>query len=89
MAVASSELLGTFSPTCHWRDDEKALYVTLNTKQIVAVLHHAPIPCDQSPEARWGRKILEELHRMYLEHVKKHGACEVRIILRRYDGEIV
>jgi hypothetical protein len=87
--LSSSDLLGTFTPTTHWRDDEKALYVTLETKQMIAVLHHAPIPFDESKEAKWGRRILEEIHRMYLEHVKKYGACEVRIIHRRYDGEIV
>ena len=82
-------LLGTFAPTTHWNDDERVLYITLETKQMVAVLHHAPIPSDESKEANWGRRILEEIHRMYLEHIKKHGACEIRLIHRRYDGEIV
>jgi hypothetical protein len=82
-------MLGTFAPTTHWNDAEKVLYITLETKQMVAVLHHAPIPSDESKEAKWGRRILEEIHRMYLEHVKKHGACEIRLIPRRYDGEIV
>ena len=81
--------LGTFAPTTHWNDDEKVLYITLETKQTGAVLHHAPIPSDESNEAKWGRQILEEIHRMYLEHLKKHGACEIRLIHRRYDGEIV
>lgn len=85
-AVASKDLLGTFSPTCTWDDNSKVLTVILEQKQLIACLHHAPIPSDDSPEAKWGRKILEEIHQLYLHRYQKHGSCEVRITQRHYDG---
>jgi hypothetical protein len=73
------------SPTCHYDTETKTLWVILELNQIRA-LALAGIPSDNSADAMIGRGLLKEIDELHDQHTEKHGACEVRIIQRRYDG---
>jgi hypothetical protein len=81
--------VGTIAPTCHFDEAAKAIIVVLELKQMTAITNRASNPGDQSAAARWGRRLLKEMGARYRECCRTQGACELRIIRRRYDGEPV
>lgn len=81
--------VGTIAPTCHFDEASKDIVVALEAKQMTAITNKASNPRDHSAAARWGRCILRRIGARYLECCQMYGACEVRIVRRRYDGEPV
>lgn len=85
----AAQPVGNFTPTMFWDEKELVLTVVLEREQFISVSIKASRPFDNSNEAIWGRKILQEIHAEYLKRLETDGSCTVKIVPRKYDGGVV
>lgn len=70
-------MTGTFTPTCYCDQNERTMFVILETSQI------AELTIGRS---EWSKKLLVEIQSQFEDFCYRFGYSEIKIIRRRYDG---